>query len=280
MPNKCCVYDCNGNYNKENKEKVFRLPKDPVERERWMKIIPRDNIPDNPNTVLCERHFPTDYETVTVFGRKRPRHPPSIFNCVKQSLIPTTPAPSRPTSKACSASRNILEDQMIEFLEKDKIKSFDDLSERMVQKKDIEFNNINIVSYQIGSETLIIQSFEFAEKSGIPLFMLKVKNNLSFEAYHIGIKCTIKSLSKNRVTILDTLSKLQEDVRYLFCMEIDQKKSVLLQQVTSMSSMIQVGDKKYTPAVIVRAFEYFVISRSLYKRLREDFELPSIPTHT
>ena len=38
---------------KENKEKVFRLPKDPTERERWIKIIPRDDIPDNPNTVIC-----------------------------------------------------------------------------------------------------------------------------------------------------------------------------------------------------------------------------------
>ena len=49
MPNKCCVYDCNGNYNKASKEKVFRLPRDPTERERWIKMIPRDNIPDNPN---------------------------------------------------------------------------------------------------------------------------------------------------------------------------------------------------------------------------------------
>ena len=175
-----------------------------------------------------------------------------------------------------------MEDEMIEFLEKDKIKSFDDLSETMLQKKDIEFNNIDIESYLIGSEILIIQSSEFAEKSGIPRFMLKVKNNLSFEAYHIGIKCTIniKSLSKNRVTILDKLSKLQEAIRYLFYMEVDQKKSVLLQQVMSMSSMIQVGDKKYTPDVTVRAFEHFTISRSAYSLMRRDYELPSIDTLT
>ena len=40
MPNKCCVYDCNGNYNKASKE--FRLPSDPAERERWIKMIPRE----------------------------------------------------------------------------------------------------------------------------------------------------------------------------------------------------------------------------------------------
>ena len=108
MPNKCCVYDCNGNYNNANKEKVFRLPRDPTERERWIKMIPRDDIPDNSNTVICERHFPSGCETITVFGRKRPHHPPSIFDCVKPSLIPSTPAPPRPTSKACSTSRNII----------------------------------------------------------------------------------------------------------------------------------------------------------------------------
>ena len=90
------------NTTKQVKKKIFRLPRDPAERERWIKMIPRDNIPDNPNTVIRERHFPSGYETITVFGRKRPRHPPSIFDCVKPSLIPSTPASPRPTSKACS----------------------------------------------------------------------------------------------------------------------------------------------------------------------------------
>ena len=72
--------------------------------------------------------------------------------------------------------------------------------------------------------------------------------------------------------------KRQSDI--YFAWKLIKRNQFLLEQVTSMSSLIQVGDKKYTPAVIVRAFEYFVISRSLYKRLREDFELPSIPTLT
>ena len=134
-------------YNKASKEKVFRLPRDPAERERWIKMIPRDNIPDNPNTVICERHFPSGYETITVFVRKRLHHPPSIFDCVKPSLMPSTPAPPRPTSQACSTSRNIIEDEMKEFLEMDKIKSFNYLCERVIQKNNISFNNTEIVSY-------------------------------------------------------------------------------------------------------------------------------------
>ena len=41
-------------------------------------------------------------------------------------------------------------------------------------------------------------------------------------------------------------------------------------------SSITIGKKKYSTETIVRAFEYFAISRSLYERLREDYELPSI----
>ena len=44
MVKKYCVFNCNGNYNEENKEKVFRLPTEETERNRWLAAIPRDNI--------------------------------------------------------------------------------------------------------------------------------------------------------------------------------------------------------------------------------------------
>ena len=43
-----------------------------------------------------------------------------------------------------------------------------------------------------------------------------------------------------------------------------------------MNSLTSIGEKKYTPKMIGRAFEYLAISRSLYSRLREGYELPSI----
>ena len=65
--------NCNGNYNKQNKEKVFRFPTEKEEYNRWMNVILRDNIPDSPDTVVCERHFPSGYPKITKFGHKRPR---------------------------------------------------------------------------------------------------------------------------------------------------------------------------------------------------------------
>ena len=41
-----------------------------------------------------------------------------------------------------------------------------------------------------------------------------------------------------------------------------------------------VGFHVYGPKIIVRAFEYFATSRSLYNRLRNDYKLPSITTLT
>ena len=62
MGKKCCVTNCNGNYDNDSKKKVFRLPKNKEEREKWLKIIPCDNTPDSKNTVVCKRHWPKGYE--------------------------------------------------------------------------------------------------------------------------------------------------------------------------------------------------------------------------
>ena len=55
MPRKCCVTGCNSNYDSvKNKTTTFRLPRDPEERQRWIKAIPRENIPDSYDSSLCK----------------------------------------------------------------------------------------------------------------------------------------------------------------------------------------------------------------------------------
>ena len=44
---KKCDFNCNRNYNEENKEKVFRLPTEETERNRWFAALPSYNIPDS-----------------------------------------------------------------------------------------------------------------------------------------------------------------------------------------------------------------------------------------
>ena len=73
------------------------------ERERWKKAIPRDNIPDSLETVVCEKHFPPGYATVKAGGRERPKDPPSIFPGIPSSMIPTPPPVPRAAKRAFAA---------------------------------------------------------------------------------------------------------------------------------------------------------------------------------
>ena len=91
----------------EEKTKTFRLPSDPEERQRWIKAILRDNIPDRSDTVVCAKHFPSGFPVIKVKGRERPRDPPSIFDNIPKSLLPTPPPPKQRTLRAESFTRSL-----------------------------------------------------------------------------------------------------------------------------------------------------------------------------
>ena len=116
MGKHCCVTNCKGNYDDNNKEKVFRLPRDEKENERWRAAIPRDNIPVSKNVFVCERHWPDNYSKIKDYGKFRPQDPPSVFTCVKKSPIPTPlPPPRKTMSSSSSEVRSQLADGMPDF---------------------------------------------------------------------------------------------------------------------------------------------------------------------
>ena len=96
--------------------------------------------------------------------------------------------------------------------------------------------------------------------------------------YHCGIRCTISTLSKNRVMTVHAWSVFEEIIRYLSNMKIDNKKCVLQEHVSAMAATA--GKRIYSQELIVRTFQYFATSRSLYNRLRIHYQLPSIKTLT
>ena len=158
---KCCVTGCDGNYNEENKVSIYRIPGKKLieERQRWLKIIPRDDIPVGPNTFVCERHWPKDFETIIRYGKTRPKHPPSIFNCVAASQVPTPPPPPRPTTKSLSSIRNTIPDELQSFLERDRLSSFEDLCQKVISAS-VTFS-VPVTFYSIGIDLFVIQSMEF-----------------------------------------------------------------------------------------------------------------------
>ena len=64
-------------------------------------------------------------------------------------------------------------------------------------------------------------------------------------------------------------------VRFLHLCETDLKKDVIHQQMKAMGVTL-LGEKKYSIETIGHAFEYFALSRSMYNRIWEDFELPCV----
>ena len=63
-----------------------------------------------------------------------------------------------------------------------------------------------------------------------------------------------------------TWSVLEEIVRYLKIMEIDNKKCVLQEHLRAMAPTV--GKRMSSQELIVRAYQYFETARGLYNRLR------------
>lgn len=275
MGRKCCVTACRSGYESGDKTAMYRLPKDSEERERWLKAIPRDNIPQGKDTVVCEKHWPANCEKVLVYGKYRPVLPPSVFDCLPKSLVPTCISKKRVTQKATSSKRNFAVDELDEFTKADTISNFDvDLLIKKVNTKSFPSSVISFAS----DDNIVIQSTNF--NSGIPLFSIIWHSNFKFDCYHIGIKCFIPALTQNKIVKLNRWSILEEALNHLSMMEKNHKSNVLNEYRDAMSSASSVGSRIYPPAALIRAFEYFSCSRATYELFRNDHHLPSVRTLT
>ena len=112
MTKKCCIRECKGNYNKENRRKVFRLPNNETERKLWLSSIPKSTLKQlfvkiiwSKNTTLMSRR-----------RKLRPINPPSIF---KVSASGEKFAVSK-TKRSLPSVRNILHDELPAFEEHDR----------------------------------------------------------------------------------------------------------------------------------------------------------------
>ena len=68
-------------------------------------------------------------------------------------------------------------------------------------------------------------------------------------------------------------------IRYLSELEMTHKKKILFDQLF-VTDKKGGNEKLYSPEMMTRAFGYFATSRSLYSRLQQNFQLPSICTLT
>ena len=201
------------------------------------------------------------------YGKERPADPPSIFETIAASNV--TPPPPQPSCHAL----NRQDDDLSAFYQLDDL-TFETMKETLVNDSRqflVPFKTL------VNDDALYLQSVSFSD--GVPFFVIKVYNNLRYETFHLGVKVYVTSLSRNRVLKLDTWSRLEEALRFLNLREIDQKMKVLQEQFEAMRAT-PIGKKIYSSEIIIRAFEYFCTSRTLYSKLRHDYALPSIRTLT
>lgn len=276
MARKCTIPQCKTNYlSKKNasskKIPVFRFPKDKKEIEKWKKSLPYKDMTVTNNSVICELHWPSSYPKKKIHGKFRPLNPPTVWPGVPKSLIPTPVSTSRTTQRTSFDVRTTQPDQLTEFKIKDCV-DFAEISQRVLKGYSFTTPTTAFKS----DTSIIIQSTTF--NNGIPNFVLKVHQDLTFESFQFGAKTFIPSLTKNRITKVRSWSAIEEIIRHLDSASVNNKLQVIQQHLEAMSG--DVGEKLYCPSIIIRAFEYFAISRSLYKKLRNDYQLPSISTLT
>lgn len=147
MPLHCCVTGCRGNYraSKEHptveRVSVFKFPDDTALREKWLRLIPRENIPLNDKTVVCEKHFSEQFiiriDTVrrddgTILSV--PRGHPKLTADAVPTLFPNTPSylSSEPPKKRKApderrADMSFRDEQSFQsWMENDSIGTFDE----------------------------------------------------------------------------------------------------------------------------------------------------------
>ena len=235
MVKKCCVYGCSTNYLSQKRKRkandttnssgdygtkpsVYRFLNNPSARDEWRKVIPNANLKVTNDTVICSLHWPPNFAKSEKNGKLRPKNKPSVWPNVPSSQIPTVPAPERSTTKSSSATRNMQPDELATFIECDKVE-FAKVKD-CIESGQRTFGT-KVVTFSIAG-TVFVQSEKY--DNGIAEFVVKIFEDLRFETFHFGVKCYISSLSKNRIIKLDSWSKIEEVVRFLSAMELNNKK--------------------------------------------------------
>ena len=171
-------------------------------------------------------------------GKLCPSEPPSIFSHLPKSVIPTAPSKPRRISRYRFENRTAVADQYAQFKKKDNI-TFEVLSKEAVTR----VFTCPIVSYKIG-DSLYLQSCSYFSDA-VPSFLIKVTEDLKYDAYQAGIRCNIQSLSTKRIDFLNSWSKVEKVVCFLKNRPVTHKMLVMKEHLDVMGTQ-KCGEKTYS----------------------------------
>ena len=100
------------------------------------------------------------------------------------------------------------------------------------------------------------QSNSLVHDTGIPKYLLRIKEDLSYESSDGGAKCFIVSLLVYKIFRIARWSKITEALRFLSSVEVSHKTDILQQHIKAINPYAA-SNRKYSFETIARAFEYF-----------------------
>lgn len=283
MPNKCGIVNCRGNYDDLTKSRVFKLPKDDPERQKWLAVIPpREDldVSQAKSFFVCEKHWPENPPLKKLpGGTTRPAVAPSIFD-VPASCLPTARPPPRPAKQ---------EDRQLEmFMARDRIKSFSDfVPDKRIQK---DYDNV-VISRSSDRCVFLFMSSDFDEckmtvivenkstlcsslvccayKGGVRVPLGKILNPNNGLNSNSQFDAVVHACLNYKVPPEEVLRKV---VTELQAQEIvDKKKAKKLDFITNSLKLL--ADKKFTVKDYCFAVESF--PHCSYEALRDYLVLPS-----
>ena len=120
---KCCVPNCGSNYASSNdKVPVYKLLQNNEDKKKWIAAIPRANLVVSKYTAVCRKHWPKNATFVLVYGKQRPKDPPSVFPDIPASCLRSAQRNiPRTTKRNLSSARKHAKDEIKIYLEQDKL---------------------------------------------------------------------------------------------------------------------------------------------------------------
>lgn len=301
MPSRCCVVNCNSNYDSDIKETgntypVFSFPalNDPDRsREEWFDSLP-NVITDTPGKKICIRHWPENFETINRKGHQVPKKPPSIWpvpnSCCRQTLSKPRNASQRGVDSE-SRQKNAEKRRLADQENADIISDFNALEEHCRSLDDLLFkkrdDHILLVEFSDDIPPTHIFSIIIHENFSVDCFKsnyrVPVRSLLGFSARlekYSQLRAIIDYVRKYFIDPTDSAVMFGTQLEELLENNTDdddelQRRILFLCEQLQMLSTDSKGNRySKTPVTFRTALTLFLRSRNCYNELRKTLNLP------
>ena len=276
MPNKCVAQGCStGNLTevsaREENVATFHFPvKKPELLNRWTRFVNKPNWTATSTSVLCEKHFKEDVI-------KRGKRTTLNWNLNPIPKIQTTIARKRLSSLPVMSEirrppkiRNIEEDQISDFNERDVIKNFKSIDPVKHRPKGYEA--------KMNSSSLLFYRTVFDEETDFPSVSAAI---LIDQNLHVKLQCNgapvplPKWFTSGRDAKLTRFSMLDNFPAYIESFTSLHQSSAILEELRQRENYHPKGRPPYSSSLLRYSLLLRYTSPQCYRQLLQHFPLPS-----